>query len=100
MKSPKWLITILALVAFILAGCGGPGTVDTTEMEQAFASASPEIKEQAQKVVDAVKAQKFKEALYPLDNLVTNDTLPQAQLEAAQKIAVAINQVIIARKGK
>ena len=84
-----WSILLVAAL-FVFSGCAKKSEVNTTKMEQSFASADPANKSEADKAVASIKAGDYQSAVGSLQKLAS-----QAQLTPQQKDAVkdVIDQV-------
>jgi hypothetical protein len=83
MKIKLLLFLCCAGLALGISGCSKKSDVDTTKLEQSFATAEPADKSQAAKVVDAVKARDYDAAIASLKTLAQ-----QAKLTPEQKAAI------------
>jgi len=93
--------TFLALVAALpvlalFSGCGkssqpppeapAPQAINATEFRPAFASASPEIKASADKVMMDIQGSYYKDAVKELDKLAANPALNENQKKVANDL--------------
>ncbi len=81
---------LLVTCFFLFSGCAKKSEVDTTKMEQSFASAEPASKSESDKAVASIKAGDYQGAIASLQKLAS-----QAKLTDEQKNAVkdVIDQV-------
>jgi hypothetical protein len=87
MKSFNWILSALAAVTLLLAGCGKteqPAAVDTAPLQKSFASAEPTVKATVDNTVALIKQGNYPGALQELQKLGAN-----AKLNADQKQAIA-----------
>lgn len=88
------------LLAVIAVGCGSETTMDSAKFDQAFASASGDIKTSADKVSAAIKSQDMRGAIDAVASIISkSNELSQAQIDAANEVFVLAN-VIISEKGQ
>ena len=106
MQKMKW-ISLITLVALLpLAGCGKSGgspskgpvirgvLVETPKLQEAFATASPDVQAQLSKVQMGIRYGEFQTAATELEKLAANPGLTEAQKKAAADVAVQIKEVL------
>lgn len=100
MKKHLTALFAACLLAVIAVGCGSETTLDSAKFDQAFASASGEIKTAADKVSSAIKSNDLRATLDSVAVVIAkSNELSQAQIDAANEVFVLAN-VIIAEKGQ
>ncbi|MFM8360219.1 MAG: hypothetical protein ACKOET_16855 [Verrucomicrobiota bacterium] len=75
-------VVVRVTLASLLGGCGGQDSVDTSRVEQIFASAEAVSKSAVQSAVAAVKAQDYRQAMTALQEALAEVKLTPEQKEA------------------
>jgi hypothetical protein len=89
------MLSACALVV-LGTGCGKETTVDTAKLQQDFASASGEIKENVDKAVADIKAGNYQGAMMALSFVLTkSNELSQVQLNTAGEAWTLANAVLM-----
>ena len=79
MKIQKWVVSCIAVLALVVAGCNKGDSVDTSGVEKAFASSPPDVKSSADAIVASVKSADYSGALAKLKSLPSTLTPEQQQ---------------------
>ena len=95
MKSILTLVTLLALAAFFVTGCGKSGvSVDTAGFEKSFSSAEAAVKDTANKVVEAVKKSDYSGAVSELKQLASNVKITDEQKKAVTDLLAQVQKAL------
>lgn len=97
MKIHALLLSLLAVFALALTGCGGAGggaSIDTSALEKSFSSAEAGLKDAATKAIDAVKKSDFNGALKELQGLAANVKLTDEQKNAINGLIEQVKKAV------
>jgi type II secretory pathway predicted ATPase ExeA len=93
MNTKLLLLCCCATLAFAISGCGKKaGGVNTGKLESSFATAEPTAKDQATKVVNALKAEDYNTALAGLRGLAQQASLTPDQKAAVQDVTEQVQK--------
>ena len=101
----KHQLGLLTLAAALLAGCGKtndtpPGVsiqaIDATHLGPAFASATPELKKQADDVMMSIQGSDFAKAAAGLDALANAPGLSEPQKKAVSDLSAQVKKKLAA----
>jgi hypothetical protein len=95
MKLPSWLATLAFAAVLALTGCAKKeGTVDTSNLEKAFASADAGAKDAINQVVAAVRNSDYAGALAKLQDLSSKIKLTPEQEQAVKSLMEKIKAAV------
>jgi len=94
MKLRNWCVGALLMVFVAVVGCGKSDNVDTSKMEQSFASSEPDVKSEADKVIAAIKAKDWAGAQAKLQDLAYNAKLTDAQKQAVMDTVEQVKKMV------
>jgi len=96
MHKPTALLAPVVTATFTLAGCGKSDSIDTSKLQKAFASSEGTVKADAAKIVDAVKAGNWADALSSLKSLASNAKLTPEQTQAIKDVIAQVQAKVTA----
>lgn len=101
MKTQFFALTVLAVLAFALGGCGksGSASVDPSPVEKSFAGAEDTVKATATKAVNAVKSADYNAAMSELLKLAADPKLTDSQKKAVAEVLDQL-KAAVAEAGK
>jgi hypothetical protein len=110
LRKPNWetevfmkrilIVVVLVLIAGIVAvgilglGCSKERKVETNELTQSFAPASPEVKAEVEKALAAIKTRDFTTALTSLKTVAESEDLTEAQKQSLGNTVTDITVII------
>jgi len=92
MKTRFLILSCCAALAVAMFGCAKKSEVDTSKLENSFATAEPADKSQSAKVVDAVKAGDYNAALASLKVLAQQAKLTPEQKSAIEDVTAQVQK--------
>jgi C4-dicarboxylate-specific signal transduction histidine kinase len=94
MKCFAWILTALLTTGLLVGGCSKKSSVDTSKLEQSFASADTSTKSQADKIVSSIKANDYPPAMAELQKLASNLKLTPEQKQAINDVLAQLQKAL------
>jgi hypothetical protein len=105
MKTNHWIVAFFGVLLLALAGCGGDQKppeffqvngirVDLPDLQQAFASGTPEQRTSLSEVQQGIRYQDFVKAMMALETLSQDASLTEPQKQLASKVMEQMKQVL------
>jgi hypothetical protein len=94
MKTLGFLGSLAVAAMLVFTGCGGGKKVDTSKLETSFASATADLKKDAQGIAAAIKSQDFATAVAELQKLNVRANLTPEQKTAIKDLVEKLQTLI------
>src|SRR5688572_7792182 len=90
MKYASWVLTTIAALAMVCAGCGKKSEVNAGPIKKNFRSAEPATKSVADKAAASIEAGDYQTAMADLNQLSIQPGLTEEQKEAIKEVLIQV----------